>query len=257
MRAILMLGVGLVVTLIACSSAAGPKRLALSIAEDDVDLASRTIRFKLNRSADSAEVKVFNIEGKLLAEKVEVYEGAKAGDRLAIEWPNAHSDLASFRIELKVNDIDGFWVAWDIVRVSGNIPHEEVVFETGKWEIRPKEAPKLEEALERIVQALEKYKRLGLNIEFQLYVAGHTDTVGSISANRELSQNRARSIAKYLLSKGLGKKKIKIFVRGFGEEMLAVDTGDNVAEERNRRADYIVSNFPPVMPGPGTWRRVQ
>lgn len=257
MRAIFRLGAGLVVTLIACSSAAGAKRLELAIAENDIDLVGRTIHFRLNRPADSAEVKVFDIGGKLLAEKVEVYEGSKAGDRLAIKWPDVGSDLESFRIELKVNDIDEFWVTWDIVRVSGNIPHEEVVFETGKWEIRPKEAPKLDEAFERIVEALDKYKRLGLNIEFQLYVAGHTDTVGSISANRELSRNRARSIAKYLLSKGLGKKKINIFVRGFGEEMLAVDTGDNVPEERNRRADYIVSNFPPAMPGPGSWQRVQ
>jgi hypothetical protein len=46
-------------------------------------------------------------------------------------------------------------------------------------------------------------------------------------------------------------------VRGFGEGALAVKTPDNTPEQRNRRAQYIVSSFAPPLAGPGSWRRIQ
>ena len=145
-----------------------------------------------------------------------------------------------------------FWIGWEVVRFYIEIPHEDVVFETAKWEIRPSEAPKLDAALKIMIDTIKKYGKL---VECELYIAGHTDTVGSIASNRELSRQRARSIAKYFSTHGL--KKIPMYVRGFGEEMLRIQTGDNVDEERNRRAQYIISTFPPEMAGPGSWQRIQ
>jgi len=230
--------------------------LAVQLNKGDVDLDARTIGFRLNRPADSAELTVFDEDGSKLAQQVEVYDGAPAGTPLTIGWPELPRGVENFRIELRFTDTDEFWVGLSICRFQGYIPHEEVVFESGKWEIRPGEQHKLDEAIPRIIEMLER-SRVCADQGNALYVAGYTDTVGSIADNRELSRKRARAIAHYFLANGLAKRKIAVYVRGFGEEVLAVPTGDNVDEERNRRADYIVSSFPPNLPGPGSWTRVQ
>jgi len=234
------------------ASEAGKKRLKIYISMDDVDLKARTLRFKLNKPADSAEVKIYTPEGRLVGEKVELFNGAPAGKSLLVQWPDSLRDTDNFRLELRVMDTDSFWVEWEIIRFYMEIPHEDVVFETAKWDIRAKENHKLDAALKPIMKAVEKYGKL---VKCHLYVAGHTDTVGSRAKNRELSQKRANAIAGYFKSHGL--KRVPIYVRGFGEESLAVKTEDSVDEERNRRAQYIIATFPPEMPGPGSWQRVQ
>jgi len=233
------------------------KPLKLFIKKDNIDLASRTIHFKLNRPADSAEIKVFNLDGELLAERLELYDGAAAGTDLSISWPTLLGDADNFKIEMKVTDTNEFWLSWEIIKFYGVVPHEEVVFESGKHEIRPSEAPKLDEALPKILEMVRKFKKFGGNMSYGLYVAGHTDTVGKRADNAELSKRRARSIAKYFIAHGLKNQKISIYIRGFGEEALAVKTKDSVDEERNRRADYIISNFPPQIPGPGGWVKIK
>jgi outer membrane protein OmpA-like peptidoglycan-associated protein len=161
-------------------------------------------------------------------------------------------DDENFRIELKVTDVNDFWITWEILRFYLEIPHEEVVFESGKWDIEDSQKSKLDSALSLLIDSVKKY---GKNVECQVYIAGHTDTVGSFSDNRLLSQKRARSIGMYFIKNGL--KKVPIFIRGFGEESLAVKTDDNVPEEKNRRALYIVSTLPPNLSGPGNWQRIQ
>jgi outer membrane protein OmpA-like peptidoglycan-associated protein len=235
---------------------AAPKGISVQVNPDDVDLANRTVHFRLNRDADSASLQVFGEAGDLLGEQVEIYNGAKAGTLLAITWPELPPGTENFRIDLKFTDVNEYWVGLTICRFSGVVPHEEVVFESGKWEIRPGEAPKLDAAIPKIIEMLERSKACSEN-DRALYVAGYTDTVGSVADNRELSRQRANAIARYLLANGLGDQKIQVYVRGFGEEVLAVQTGDSVDEERNRRADYIVSNFQPVIAGPGAWVRIK
>ncbi len=232
-------------------------QLQISINKDDVDLENRTIHFKLNKGASVAEIRVLNLDGVVLSEKMEMYNGAPAGTKLAITWPRIIGDEQNFKIELKVTDVDDYWAGFEVVHFYGTIPHEEVIFESGKWDILPSEAPKLDDVIPEIVKMVQKFQKFSSQMNYSLYVAGHTDTVGNTADNRLLSEQRANAIASYLMKNGLAKLKISILVRGFGEESLAVQTGDNVDEARNRRADYIISNFPPSMPGPGSWRRVQ
>ena len=61
-----------------------------------------------------------------------------------------------------------------------------------------------------------------------LYIAGHTDTVGSPTHNFKLSQDRARSIASWFRKRGVDPD----LVQGFGETSLAVKTADNIDEVR-------------------------
>lgn len=252
-----------IVTLAACLMAvsytahAGKGQLRIIINQNDVDLENRTLNFRLNKDAAFAEIKVYDLDNNVLSEKLTTFDGTRAGTQLSIKWPQIPGDPDNFRIELKATDVNDFWVGFEIVHFYGEIPHEEVIFESGKHEIRPTEAPKLDEVIPLIVEMVQKFQKFSSKMTYGLYIAGHTDTVGSIADNRALSQRRAQAIAKYLIDHGLKKLKISISVRGFGEEALAVKTGDSVPEAKNRRADYIISNFAPTMPGPGGWRKIK
>jgi outer membrane protein OmpA-like peptidoglycan-associated protein len=86
-------------------------------------------------------------------------------------------------------------------------------------------------------------------VKMQLFVAGHTDTVGPSARNRALSLDRARAIAAYFQRKGLA---LPIAYAGFGEDVLKVKTPDETDERRNRRADYVIAprGAPPPFKGP-------
>jgi outer membrane protein OmpA-like peptidoglycan-associated protein len=76
----------------------------------------------------------------------------------------------------------------------------------------------------------------GSGVDIQ--IVGHTDTVGSNDDNDALSVARAREIRDSLVTKGLRADITR--VSGRGERDLLVDTGDDVREWRNRRAEVVV-----------------
>ena len=67
---------------------------------------------------------------------------------------------------------------------------------------------------------------------YQVEVVGHTDTVGDLSANRELSLKRAEAIRLRLLHDGVDPNVIS--VDGRGKLDLVVPTADQVPEPLNR-----------------------
>ena len=69
-------------------------------------------------------------------------------------------------------------------------------------------------------------------------VIGHTDSVGSATANDALSLQRAEAIRRELLQRGIVPENVQ--ASGRGERELLVPTADNVAEPRNRRVEIIV-----------------
>ena len=116
--------------------------------------------------------------------------------------------------------------------------------------------PKVEAAFGKITEALAKDSAAGrMHAGITLYIAGHTDTVGSPTHNFKLSQDRARSIAAWFRKRGV---KIPISYEGFGETSLAVKTADNIDEVKNRRADYILSDGPPTLSAAfhPSWKRI-
>jgi outer membrane protein OmpA-like peptidoglycan-associated protein len=72
----------------------------------------------------------------------------------------------------------------------------------------------------------------------EVVVIGHTDTQGSDDYNDKLSLERARKVKQKLVSLGFDGK--HILVAGRGKRELLVQTADDVAEARNRRAEILV-----------------
>lgn len=67
----------------------------------------------------------------------------------------------------------------------------------------------------------------------QVTVAGFTDTSGPADYNQTLSQKRAQSVAQALTARGIANQVID--KEAYGESMPAVQTGDGVKNEENRR----------------------
>jgi outer membrane protein OmpA-like peptidoglycan-associated protein len=69
-------------------------------------------------------------------------------------------------------------------------------------------------------------------------VIGHTDTLGTVEYNDQLSLARAQRVREMLIARGLPAERIE--ASGRGERELLVPTPDHVSEPRNRRVEINV-----------------
>jgi outer membrane protein OmpA-like peptidoglycan-associated protein len=218
-----------------------------------IDLANHRLELRMSRPAAEVRIKVVADTGEVLAEETHDFTGHLAGVPMTVTWTPS-SPAPAARIEIKATDTTGGFAGVAVTSWSVSIPHEEVVFRTDSAEILPSERPKLEASLQKINAALAAHKQ-----EFgrpTLFIAGHTDTVGTDGYNLKLSQARAQSIARWFRGHGL---RIPVAYEGFGEHALAVKTADDVDEARNRRADYILSIDEPPMKATSfrpSWKRL-
>jgi outer membrane protein OmpA-like peptidoglycan-associated protein len=103
-----------------------------------------------------------------------------------------------------------------------------IQFETGKAIIKPISFP--------ILNSIAKVMRD--NPEYKLNIGGHTDNVGEDAMNLTLSENRASSVANYLIEKGTDP--MRITSQGFGET-VPVNTNNSIkGRTRNRRVEFNV-----------------
>jgi outer membrane protein OmpA-like peptidoglycan-associated protein len=71
-----------------------------------------------------------------------------------------------------------------------------------------------------------------------VYVIGHTDTVGELRGNDQLSAQRAETVKGFLVGIGIAAERIQTSGRGKREPI--VPTADNVDEPKNRRVEINV-----------------
>lgn len=109
-----------------------------------------------------------------------------------------------------------------------------VFFDFDKYSLRPESFVELN----RVVDFLNEYP----NIEIEM--SAHTDSKGTDSYNLTLSDNRARSVMEYILSKGISPS--RIVSKGYGEtkpvaENTNTDGSDNPAgRQLNRRVEFTI-----------------
>ncbi|MEE2756660.1 MAG: OmpA family protein [Myxococcota bacterium] len=219
----------------------GPLQIQLS--KQGVKLDKGIITVSSNTPLEKAELVGFNIQGdQIVDDSVSLNEATGSVD---IRF-DALDPKTVRRIELKVHDHVGRWRAFRLVAWYVEIPHDDVIFGSGQANIEPQEAKKLAAVVNLIQKEIKAFRttlgRSDVNFDLKLFVAGCTDTVGSEQDNLMLSRKRAKAIAGYFRSQGIDSP---IFYEGYGEKMQAVSTADNVDEEKNRRAIYILTNTQP------------
>lgn len=78
-----------------------------------------------------------------------------------------------------------------------------------------------------------------------LLVAGYTDSTGSASYNQLLSEQRAQSVANYIMAQGVNPK--RLIVQGFGETHPLASNGTADGRAQNRRVELTLE--PLTQPG--------
>ena len=73
----------------------------------------------------------------------------------------------------------------------------------------------------------------------EITVVGHTDSIGTEAYNQKLSERRAKTVADYLVGKGVPAAKIK--ASGKGESQPVADNKTKAGRAKNRRVEVTVN----------------
>ncbi|TMQ03581.1 MAG: OmpA family protein [Deltaproteobacteria bacterium] len=223
---------------------------------DHLDLDGHVLQFQVSRPVASAELVAIGEDGKELGSGTAAYHDERPGTWLSVSWTQP-AGARVLMLKLRVTAGDGKVTNVELTPWSVAVEHEDVNFATNSYVIEPGEDAKLDASLAKIGEIVKRSEKF---VKMQLYVAGHTDTVGPSAKNRTLSLDRARAIAAYFRRKGLA---LPIAFAGFGEDVLKLKTPDETDERRNRRADYVIAprGAPPPFRGPylkahATWKQL-
>lgn len=226
--------------------------LVMKIDKDrDIDLVHRRLTLRLTNPVAKVTLKVKMDTGMYAFNDEIEFHGEAPGTPLELTWPEAPG--APLQISVVAHDIAGAYTGTDFFPWAIEIPHEEVVFDSGRFDLRADQQTKIDASAKLIAAAVDKFGRFA---DVKLFIAGHTDSVGPTDSNRVLSLNRASALVRAFRAKGL---KIPMFFEGFGEEALAVETPDETDEPRNRRAQYFVAINAPVVTNakfPPRWQKL-
>ena len=100
-----------------------------------------------------------------------------------------------------------------------------VLFDTGKWTIKPEAYPELDD----IVAVMKKNQALKVEIQ------GHTDNRGSKTMNQTLSEKRANAVMEYLVKMGIQPQRLSAV--GYGLSMPVASNGTAKGRALNRRVE--------------------
>ena len=90
--------------------------------------------------------------------------------------------------------------------------------------------------LKRLIEKLEKFPN------YEVGIAGHTDSIGSDEYNQKLSERRALSVYKYLVEQDVDKERLS--TEGFGETQPIDDNETESGRARNRRVEFYLTKKP-------------
>lgn len=137
------------------------------------------------------------------------------------------------RIELKersAQDPQKFLVTLQPVNQSTEAPVtlHNVFFNTGESSLQSSSY----EELEKLVSLLKENPNLRVKIQ------GHTDNVGSEADNLKLSNDRAKTVADYLISHGIGASRVSY--EGYGETQPIASNDTEEGRRSNRRTEFVL-----------------
>ncbi len=112
-------------------------------------------------------------------------------------------------------------------KIEGKMVLEGVKFASGKTEFTPGS----EAALDKLYESLKAYPDLRVEIQ------GYTDNWGKESANKALSEKRAKAVMNYLIDKGIASYRLKAI--GYGEANPIASNKTKAGRAKNRRIEIL------------------
>ena len=114
------------------------------------------------------------------------------------------------------------------IETGASIVLKNIFFDINKFEIKIESKAELE----RLVQLLND------NPSLYIEISGHTDNVGKPADNLVLSDNRAKAVVNYLVSKGITRQQLSF--KGYGESEPVADNTTEEGRALNRRTEMRV-----------------
>ena len=105
---------------------------------------------------------------------------------------------------------------------------EDVLFDLGRYDVSTKNT----KAIDDVVKILKD------NTNVTVELNGHTDLTGDVCKNLILSEKRAKSVQKYLVSKGIDSK--RIITKGFGTAQPKDENKTEEGRAHNRRVSFSI-----------------
>ncbi len=114
---------------------------------------------------------------------------------------------------------------WDVMFNNDEMEIVNVFFDPGEYDLLEGSF----DALDAMIQGMLA------NPQYKFLISGHTDNVGSNKSNLILSENRAKSVVNYLVSKGVSPSRLK--AKGYGESRPKASNKTPSGREQNRRIE--------------------
>lgn len=131
----------------------------------------------------------------------------------------AHSEKSDpFVIEVRLKKLS----------IDQKVVLNNVFFDVDSYELEPES--KVE--LDKLVEFLNEQSHIKIEI------GGHTDNTGNPKANQLLSENRAKSVHNYLISKGIEPNRLKS--KGYGASQPIESNDSEEGRRKNRRTEYRI-----------------
>ena len=105
---------------------------------------------------------------------------------------------------------------------------DALLFDFGKSDLRAEATP----ALEKLALALQK------NPSMHFEIGGHTDNIGDEASNQALSEQRALSVYKALVTQNVAPEQLAW--KGFGKAQPAAPNDTEAGRQKNRRVECRV-----------------
>lgn len=187
-------------------------------------LGGKVVNLRNKAGLQGAQVRLLNQQGDILKE---VVSGVDGSFRIEIPWmsqvtiqamSDGYSIFSTTYSEEGMKEIQNTAYNMGLAKMEDLITEKEektvlklkkFYFDKGKSTLNAQ----VETELKKVIDAVERFPQIRLRIE------SYTDSRGSSSYNKRLSQDRANTIKQYLLSNGLNSHNI-IEATGYGEEKI-------------------------------------
>jgi len=119
----------------------------------------------------------------------------------------------------------------DVVREGDTIrlnAPDSITFDVNRAEVKPQ----FRSVLDQIAASIRQYPGTVVRVE------GHTDSTGSAAYNQTLSENRAKSVASYLIGRGVEANRIQAM--GYGYSRPIADNNTAAGRAMNRRVEVLI-----------------
>ncbi len=114
------------------------------------------------------------------------------------------------------------------IEADANVVLKNIFFDVNKFELKPQSQVELD----KLVQLLNE------NPTLKIEISGHTDNVGKPADNLLLSNNRAKAVVSYLVSKNIAAQRLGS--KGYGETKPVADNKTEEGRAMNRRTEMKV-----------------